>query len=578
MINENAVFLIRHKKYFFDLLKKYKWAIINGQIMSNIDVLIGVVLPMLFKLIIDYSFANKDLYSFFVLLLVAGILYGVKIFLFFLIDLNFVYVMHGFHVSIAKKVYKQIHRMKANEIEKMSAGELIYQTNVNSGLFWDTIFWSFFYLINPVVQLIITLIFVVFIDCKLAGIITMLLFVATILSNKITDTIKKEQKKLHDLSKEYDGFLYNTFDSIRDINILGCYKQFGTQIEKRLKHMHELKVKLACKEFHVESIISFVRLIYTLFIYIYLSVVSINGSLTIGEFVTLIAYWEVLKNSFSSINFYLINIKKRASGLDSVVELLEKSVEAEGEETYLLEANKQIEFENVSFGYEDGKNILENVNLRIKPNERIAIVGESGSGKSTIINLLTKQYKINSGHIRIFGNEIDEIGINAIRNAIGVVYQEPYIFEGTIRYNILLGKMSSTEEEIVKACKYANIWSFISSLPLGLDTYIGGEDDNLSWGQKQRICIARVFLKNPPILIFDEATSALDSEGEKIIKDAWGTLVKDRTVINISHRLTTIYDCDRIAVLEGGKIQEIGTHSELIINNKEYRKLFASNL
>lgn len=575
MANDQRNFIWKNKKYFMGLLKTHKWAIINGQIMSNIEVLIGTVLPLLLKLVIDYSLMFKDFHSFIVLFAVIGILYAARIFLFFVIDLNFVYVMHGFHVTIAKKVYKKIHRLRAKDLEKISTGELIYQTNVNSGLFWDTIFWSFFYLLNPTMQFGFTLIFIILIDYKAACIMMLSLLIATYLSNNITEVVKKEQKILHDLNIKHDGFLYNTFDSLRDISLLNCSNQFSSRIEKQLNEMHESKVRLAQKEYIVNSLISFMQLACSLLIYIYLAYSSYKNKITIGEFVTLITYWEVIKGSFTSINFYLLNIKKRASGLDSVIDLLEKTEEDQIDGLKLIK-HQPIEINNLTFRYNE-IDVLQNLKLQIRPNERIAIVGESGSGKSTIVKLLTKQYDVEDDTINIFGRDINKLNIDELRDAIGVVYQEPYMFEGSIRYNVMLGNKRATEEEVIQSCKLANIWEYISKLPLGLDTVIGREDSNLSWGQKQRICIARIFLKDPMILIFDEATSALDSEGEKIIKETWERLVEDRTVINVSHRLTTIYDCDRIAVLASGTIQDIGTHNELINQSKEYQKLFATH-
>lgn len=578
MANDQRNFLLSNKKYFFELLKRYKWPIINGQIMSNVDVFIEIVLPLMLKLVIDQALAYKDLHSFIILFLVMGILYATRIFLFLAIDLNFVYVMHGFHVTIAKKIYKKIHRLHAKELERVATGELIYQTNVNSGLFWDTIFWSFIYLLNPTVKLCMALVLVILIDIPTACIIAVSLLIATYLSNKVTELARKEQKVFHDLKKQYDGFLYSTFNTLRDINLLNCGNQFASRIEFQLNEMHGSKVRLSKKEFVINSLSSSIQLVCSLILYTYFAYSSFTNRITIGEFVTLVSYWEVLKSSFSSMNFYLLNIKKHASGLDSAIELMEKDGETESDTGFKLIEGQPIIFDKLSFGYNDGQTVLCNIDLQIRSNERIAIVGESGSGKSTIVKLLTKQYKVDEGKINVFGHDINRLSMKELRKEIGVVYQEPYIFEGTIRYNIQLGKSNATEEEIILACKQANIWSYISTLPEGLDTVIGGENSNLSWGQKQRICIARIFLKNPMVLVFDEATSALDSEGEKVIKEAWGELAKNRTVINISHRLTTIYDCDRIAVLEDGEICDIGTHEELISRNKEYQKLFMPSI
>ena len=240
--------------------------------------------------------------------------------------------------------------------------------------------------------------------------------------------------------------------------------------------------------------------------------------------------------------------------------------------------NGRVEFHNVSFRYGEGdENVLHNINLNIKPGETVAIVGRSGIGKSTLCSLIPRLYEINGGAIYIDGLNVRGATLNSLRKQIGVVRQETFLFSGTIMDNILYGKPGSTAEEAMEAAKRANAHEFITGLPDGYNTDIGQRGVKLSGGQQQRLSIARVFLKNPPILIFDEATSSLDMESEKVVMDSLGALAEGRTTFVIAHRLSTVRNANRIIVLSGGVIAEQGSHDELIASGGVYSKLYKSN-
>jgi subfamily B ATP-binding cassette protein MsbA len=238
-----------------------------------------------------------------------------------------------------------------------------------------------------------------------------------------------------------------------------------------------------------------------------------------------------------------------------------------------------IEYKDVCFEYEKGKTVLDHINLKIKIGETVAFVGNSGGGKSTMVNLLPRFYDVTSGQILIDGQDIREMDMNSLRSQIAIVFQDNFLFGGTIKDNILLGKEDATEEELNKAVKAACLEEFINTLDKGLDTAIGERGVLLSGGQKQRIAIARAFLKNAPIVILDEATSALDNKSEAIVQQAIENLMSDRTVFVIAHRLSTVRHADKIVVVNYGKIAEIGTHEELIEKeNGIYASLYKTQL
>ena len=237
---------------------------------------------------------------------------------------------------------------------------------------------------------------------------------------------------------------------------------------------------------------------------------------------------------------------------------------------------RQIELDNVTFRYsENGNDILHNVNLHVSPGENIAIVGPSGGGKTTLCNLIPRFYDIADGNILIDGKNIKDITLKSLRDNIGVVQQDVYLFSGTVYENILYGKPGASREDVIEAAKAAGAHEFIEGLASGYDTYVGERGLKLSGGQKQRISIARVFLKNPPVLILDEATSALDNESELLVQKSLEKLSVNRTTFTIAHRLTTIKNASRILFLTADGITEEGTHKELIEHGGDYAKLYA---
>ena len=238
------------------------------------------------------------------------------------------------------------------------------------------------------------------------------------------------------------------------------------------------------------------------------------------------------------------------------------------------EKPRYIVFENVSSSYDEGKNILKNVSLDVGVGKKYALVGPSGGGKTTICHLIPHFYDINEGRILIDGRDIKEYTLESLRRNIGIVQQDVYLFNASIRDNILYGRLDATEEEVIEAAKRANIHDYVMTLDAGYDTVIGERGVRLSGGQKQRLSIARVFLKNPAILILDEATSALDNTTEILIQGALDELCVGRTTIVVAHRLSTVKNADEIAVIADGEITECGSHDELLERNGTYAKLY----
>ncbi len=302
-----------------------------------------------------------------------------------------------------------------------------------------------------------------------------------------------------------------------------------------------------------------------------------KGHITPGDLVAYLLYIQTLITSIRKIVEFTEQFQRGITGIERFVEIMNEPVRIENLPDCVEAENikGKITLNNVSFRYStDTEEVLSHINLNIKEGENIAIVGPSGGGKTTLCNLIPRFYELDDGQILLDDKNIKEFTLSSLRNNIGIVQQDVYLFSGSVRENICYGKIDATDEEIIEAAKLAGAHQFISLLPDGYDTYVGERGVKLSGGQKQRISIARLFLKNPPVLILDEATSALDNESEHIVQKSLEKLSKGRTTLTIAHRLTTIKNADRIIVLGQEGILEEGSHQELINLNGEYAKLY----
>lgn len=296
--------------------------------------------------------------------------------------------------------------------------------------------------------------------------------------------------------------------------------------------------------------------------------------ITLGDFAAYLLYVKMFMQPIRKLINFTEQYQNGMTGFERFMEIINQETEKESENPIELKDVKgDIEIQNLSFTYEDNNEVLNNINLKIDAGKTVALVGPSGGGKTTLCSLIPRFFEFEDGDIKIDGISIKDVSLNSLRNNIGVVAQDVFLFTGTVKENITIGDRNATDEEIIEACKKAKIHDFIMSLPNGYDTYIGERGVKLSGGQKQRVSIARIFLKNPPIMILDEATSALDNVTEKEIQKSLEELSKDRTNLVVAHRLSTIKNADEIVVLTENGIEERGTHKELIEKGGVYSKL-----
>ena len=362
--------------------------------------------------------------------------------------------------------------------------------------------------------------------------------------------------------------------------IISAYNLYDLQTKKfnaLLDNLFKLRIKITQRTGSISPVMHVIVSVGIGIAIGYGSYLVQTDVITSGNFVSFITALIMLYTPIKGLGSNFKGIQTSIIALERVKKNLEKKpyIEDLPDAVEMKGLKEGISFENVSFAYQKGVRVLKKINFTVKKGETLALVGNSGGGKSTIVNLIPRFYKIKKGEIKIDGINIANYTLNSLRDNIAIVLQDNFLFAGTIRENIMMGNEKATEEELNQAVENACLSEFIASLENGLDTYIGERGVLLSGGQKQRIAIARAFIKNAPIVILDEATSALDNKSEAIVQKAIENLMQDKTVFVIAHRLSTIQNADRIAVINKGKLVEIGKHEELMnIEKGKYKALY----
>ncbi len=369
--------------------------------------------------------------------------------------------------------------------------------------------------------------------------------------------------------------------SVTGIRVTKAYTNSELEVEKFAKGNNEFvssskRAYKAMAKFHSST--SFIVDVFNVFILIAGGLFLYAGRINFADYSTFIVSVNLFISPVNTLIGFMEQFQDGASGFKRFVEIMDEKPECDAPDAKPLEnVEGNIEFRDVTYSYNDSKEVLHNVNLKIEKGKKLALVGPSGGGKTTLCHLLPNFYKLgdNGGSIFIDGKNIKELTLESVRKNIGIVQQDVFLFAGTIRENILYGRPDATDEEIYEAARRAKIHDYITTLEKGYDTEIGERGVKLSGGQKQRLSIARVFLKNPAILILDEATSALDNTTEVFIQQSLDELCHGRTTLVVAHRLSTIRNADEIAVIMNGRVTERGTHEELMAANGVYKSLYA---
>ncbi|MCM1323721.1 MAG: ABC transporter ATP-binding protein/permease [Acetobacter sp.] len=484
-------------------------------------------------------------------------------------------------MDVKKKLFSKLMHYNASFFDKNTSGDIIFRFNSdvdtacsgllnNMKLFTTRLFSS------------ISLIAVLFYNSwQLAIVATLVLLGALYPLTRVRRRIKSLMDKSVFSGAAVMTHFNETYNGNRIISSYNLYDYQNKRFCTTLDSVFKLGMKMIQRTGMMSPIMHFI-VSFGIAAVIWLgSYLIVTHQITSGSFVSFIAALIMLYNPIKSIGNNFNSVQLALLAMERVFTALERVPEIRNCELpkTLKNLDGCIEYKDVCFSYVKNKPVLKNVNLKIKIGETIAFVGNSGGGKTTMVNLLPRFYDVTGGKVLIDNTDIREFDIDSLRDNIAIVFQDNFLFGGTIRDNIILGKEDATEEEIQNAVKSACLDEFIKTLDKGLDTEIGERGVLLSGGQKQRIAIARAFIKNAPIVILDEATSALDNKSEAIVQQAIDNLMADRTVFIIAHRLSTVRNADKIVVVNYGEIAEIGSHDELI--NKEngiYAALYKTQL
>ena len=418
--------------------------------------------------------------------------------------------------------------------------------------------------------------FYVFYISWILGIIYLIgIMIVTIMDNNIQEVSKIKNKISKIANENLSSFLIETVRGIADIKLLSL--NIFSDMIVRFNHSDNLSIDkdlYDSRTYRLKNMILFIVSILALMIGVHLTGPHLNATNLIACFIYSTRILSLMEN-FSSLRS---SLKEYELAIERIFDLEDNSKYPKDKfgKVKKDDIKGKIEFDNVDFGYNEDKLVLNNLSFIIEPKDTVAIVGASGSGKTTVFNLLTKSYLIKSGLLKIDDIDINELDEKTIRKTISIITQSPYIFNMSIKDNLRLVKPNATEKEIDNVCKKSCFYDYVMSLPDKYDTIIGEGGVNLSGGQKQRLAIARALLKDCKILLFDEATSALDNITQQEIQESIDNISADYTIIVIAHRLSTIMNCNRIYILDKGKITASGTHKELLKNNKEYKKLYNS--
>ena len=393
--------------------------------------------------------------------------------------------------------------------------------------------------------------------------------------------IRKRIKKVSNASMVVGGNMTTNFnETFAGNKIMAAYNLQDNQNKKFESQIHEqfnLAMSLTKRVGWMSPIMYFVCSIGIALVMALGNHLILSGQMSAGSFASFVTSLLLLYKPTKTLGNTLTSLQGTFVAMGRVFELfdLQPHIQSAPDAIKAHGLNDSIEFKNVYFEYEKGLPVLKNFNLKVKKNETIALVGNSGGGKSTVVSLIPRFYDVTSGSVNFDGVDIRHFELDSLRDQISFVFQDNFLFSGSIRYNIMMGNENASQEALDRVVKMAHLDEFIASLENGLDTVVGERGTTLSGGQRQRVAIARAMLKDAPIVILDEATSALDNESEAIVQKALDNLIQNKTVFVIAHRLSTIKNADRIAVINEGELAELGTHDDLMnIHDGIYRKLY----
>lgn len=561
-------------------LKPYSVLAVLSLLFAAASVVLTLYLPILIGNAIDYIIdsAHVDFESILKILMRMAVVIGLTALFQWLMNIINNRITYSVVKDIRTKAFANLQRLPLSYLDGKSSGDIMSRIVTDVDQFSDGLLMGFTQFFTGIMTILGTLVFMLRINVTISLVVILItpvsLFVAAFISKRTYTMFKRQSETRGEMTAHIDEM----------IGQLKVVKAFGHEDEatEQFDRINEKLQGFSLRAIFFSSITNpatrFVNsLVYT-GVGITGAISAINGGISIGQLTSFLNYANQYTKPFNEISGVITELQNALSCAARVFELIEEKPETpEPEGAVILEnADGHVAIEQVSFSYDSNKKLIENLNLDIKPGQRIAIVGPTGCGKSTLINLIMRFYDVRAGKISVDDVDIRQMTRESLRKNYGMVLQETWLRAGTIRDNIMFGKPDATEEDVIRAAKEAYAHSFIKRLPNGYDTVIGEDGGNLSQGQKQLLCIARVMLTLPPMLILDEATSSIDTRTEIKIQKAFAKMMEGRTSFIVAHRLSTIKEADKILVMKDGAVIEQGTHDELLSAKGFYANLYNS--
>lgn len=560
-----------------DLLRSNSKLILLSIVTSLAAVASQLFTPWIMKTLIDYGIPKKDTQ------IIAFSILGLVLIPIFSTGFSFltktIHIKIGGEItdSLRKQVFEKIIGFSPRTINQMKTGDLVGRITRSCGEVGDLFVKHELLPALPAFFMILGILSVMFYLNVSLTIVSLVMVPAVYLSSRwISKKTEQNYERFSDALKKGDIYFTELFQGIKTVQLFGRQDLERKKTHKWLSETRSIQNRTAVVDTWFRELLSQLQMsLGTGILFAFGIYQIIEGQLTIGSLIAFMVYVPMLHDSVKRIQVMYVGSKNVRPSLERIEELLnkEETITDPSDPIVLPRIYGGIEFRNVSFEYEEDRGQLNNLSFRIRPGEFIGIVGPTGGGKSTILDLILRFYDPQEGEVLVDGINVKEYSLQNLRSLIGLVTQDVFLWNQTIRENLLYANPEVTEEEIIEACKRAQIHDFIKDLPNGYDTVVGERGVRLSGGERQRLAIARVFLHKPDVLLLDEPTSALDAKTEAQLQKDLEDMYRGKTMIIVAHRLVTVQNADRIFVVDGGRIVEEGTHSELLVRKGVYYDL-----
>ena len=571
-------------KTFFKVmryLKKYRIHFILSLILTAVSVALTLYVPILVGIAIDLAIGEVlvDIEGIFMILGKIGIAILITAISQWTINILNNKMTYGIVKNIRQEAFSRIQKLPVSYIDKHQTGEIVSRIITDSDQFSDGLLMGFTQFFNGIMTILGTLVFMVAINIWVALIVVIItplsLFVAAFIAKKTYSMFKLQSE----IRGEQTSLIDETINNHKLVVAFAQEDEMQTSFDEINQRLSKASLRATFFSSMTNPATRFVNSLVYAFVALFGALLCLSGSgaLSVGMLSSFLSYATQYTKPFNEISGVVTELQNALACAARVFNLIEEPIPSSENKLDLDKAlSGEIEFKDVSFSYTPEQSLIKDFNLKVNQGQHVAIVGPTGCGKTTLINLLMRFYEVKAGEIKADGKNINDLSDRSLRTSYGMVLQDTWLDSGTIRDNIAFGKPDATDEEIVEAAKKAHAHSFIRKLPNGYQTELGEDGGILSQGQKQLLCIARIMLCDPNILILDEATSSIDTRTEIRIQKAFTSAMQGKTSFIVAHRLSTIKEADIILVMNKGNIVEQGTHAQLLSNKGFYFQLYNS--